>query len=123
MSDKKSTTLTLKAQCPERTQKFVSVVAEALEAFEDNIGSLEKKHQKTTTAKCKEEPEPEPEPSATKKQKQSPTPSVDKDEPTPSPDTLSYPKASNSFVPYNSHTVLYTPMLCYIFRSLFIRAV
>ena len=41
MSDKKSTTLTPKAQHPERTQKFVSVVAEALEAFEDNIGSLE----------------------------------------------------------------------------------
>ena len=41
MSDKKSTTLTPKAQHPECTQKFVSVVAEALEAFEDNIGSLE----------------------------------------------------------------------------------
>ena len=41
MSDKKSTTLTPKAQHPEHTQKFVSVVAEALEAFEDNIGSLE----------------------------------------------------------------------------------
>ena len=41
MSDKKSTTLTPKAQHPERTQKFVSVIAEALEAFEDNIGSLE----------------------------------------------------------------------------------
>ena len=33
--------LTPKAQHPERTQKFVSVVAEAIEAFEDNIGSLE----------------------------------------------------------------------------------
>ena len=41
MSDKKSATLTPKAQHPERTQKFVSVVAEALEAFEDSIGSLE----------------------------------------------------------------------------------
>ena len=41
MSDKKSTTLTPKAQHPERTQKFVSVIAKALEAFEDNIGSLE----------------------------------------------------------------------------------
>ena len=40
MSDKKST-LTPKAQHPECTQKFVSVIAEALEAFEDNIGSLE----------------------------------------------------------------------------------
>ena len=41
MSDKKSTALTPKAQHPEHTQKFVSVVAEALEAFEDSIGSLE----------------------------------------------------------------------------------
>ena len=41
MSDKKSATLTPKAQHPERTQKFVSVIAEALEAFEDSIGSLE----------------------------------------------------------------------------------
>ena len=41
MSDKKSTTLTPKAQHPEHTRKFVSVVAEALEVFEDNIGSLE----------------------------------------------------------------------------------
>ena len=41
MSDKKSTMLTPKAQHPEHTQKFVSVFAEALEAFEDNIGSLE----------------------------------------------------------------------------------
>ena len=30
-----------KAQHPERTQKFVSVVTEVLEVFEDNIGSLE----------------------------------------------------------------------------------
>ena len=41
MSDKKSTTLTPKAQHPECTRKFVSVIAEALEAFEDSIGSLE----------------------------------------------------------------------------------
>ena len=41
MSDKKLTTLMPKAQHPERTQKFISVVAEALEVFEDNIGSLE----------------------------------------------------------------------------------
>ena len=41
MSDKKSTTLTPKAQHPEHTQRFVSVIVEALEAFEDNIGSLE----------------------------------------------------------------------------------
>ena len=41
MSDRKPTTLTPKAQHPAHTQKFVSVVAEALEAFEDNIGSLQ----------------------------------------------------------------------------------
>ena len=41
MFDKKSTTLTPKAQHPERTRKFVSVIAEGLEVFEDNIGSLE----------------------------------------------------------------------------------
>ena len=41
MSDKKFTTLMPKAQHPEHTQKFVSVIAEALEVFEDNIGSLE----------------------------------------------------------------------------------
>ena len=45
MSDKKSTTLMPKVQHPERTQKFVSVIAEALEAFEDNIGSLEENTQ------------------------------------------------------------------------------
>ena len=33
--------LTPKAQHPEHTQKFVSLVAKALEVFEDNIGSLE----------------------------------------------------------------------------------
>ena len=42
MSNKKLTILTPKAQHPEHTQKFASVVAEALEVFEDNIGSLEK---------------------------------------------------------------------------------
>ena len=41
MSDKQSATLTPKVQHPECTKKFVSVVAEALEVFEDNIGSLE----------------------------------------------------------------------------------
>ena len=41
MTDKKLTMLTPKAQHPERTKKFVSIVAEALEVFEDNIGSLE----------------------------------------------------------------------------------
>ena len=41
MSDKELATLTPKAQHPECTQKFVSLVAEALEVFEDNIGSLE----------------------------------------------------------------------------------
>ena len=41
MSDKTSATLTPKVQHPERTKKFVSVIAEALEVFEDNIGSLE----------------------------------------------------------------------------------
>ena len=41
MSDKKSTTLTPKVQHPECTRKFVSVIAKALEVFEDNIGSLE----------------------------------------------------------------------------------
>ena len=48
MSDKKSATLTPKAQHPERTQKFVSLVAEALEVFEDNIGSLEENLQAST---------------------------------------------------------------------------
>ena len=33
--------LTPKAQHPECTKKFVSIVAEALEVFKDNIGSLE----------------------------------------------------------------------------------
>ena len=41
MSDKTSATLTPKVQHPERTKKFVSIVAEALEVFQDNIGSLE----------------------------------------------------------------------------------
>ena len=41
MSDKQSATLMPKAQHPECTKKFVSVIAEALEVFEDNIGSLE----------------------------------------------------------------------------------
>ena len=41
MSDKQSAMLMPKAQHPEHTKKFVSVIAEALEVFEDNIGSLE----------------------------------------------------------------------------------
>ena len=41
MSDKQLATLTPKAQHPECTKKFVSVIAEALEVFKDNIGSLE----------------------------------------------------------------------------------
>ena len=41
MSDRKTTPLTPKAQHPECTQQFVTVIAEALEAFEDSIGSLE----------------------------------------------------------------------------------
>ena len=41
MSDRKTTPLTPKAQHPERTQQFVSVVAESLESFEDSIGSLD----------------------------------------------------------------------------------
>ena len=48
MSDKKSTTLTPKAQHPEHTQKFVSLVAEALEVFKDNIASLEENLQAST---------------------------------------------------------------------------
>ena len=41
MSDRQTTPLTPKAQHPERTQHFVSVVAESLESFEDNITSLD----------------------------------------------------------------------------------
>ena len=41
MSDKTSATLTPKVQHPECTKSFVSVVAKALEVFEDSIGSLE----------------------------------------------------------------------------------
>ena len=41
MSEKQSAMLRPKVQHPERTKKFVSVIAEALEVFEDNIGSLE----------------------------------------------------------------------------------
>ena len=41
MSDRQTTLLTPKAQHPERTQQFVSVVAESLESFEDSIGSLD----------------------------------------------------------------------------------
>ena len=41
MSNKTSVMLMPKAQHPESTKKFVLVVAEALEVFEDSIGSLE----------------------------------------------------------------------------------
>ena len=41
MSDRQTTPLTPKAQHPERTQQFVSVVAESLESFEDSISSLD----------------------------------------------------------------------------------
>ena len=41
MSDKATAMLTLKAQHPECTKKFVSAIADALELFEDHIGSLE----------------------------------------------------------------------------------
>ena len=48
MSDRQSATLTPKAQHPECMKKFVSVIAEALEVFEDNIGSLEENLQAST---------------------------------------------------------------------------
>ena len=76
----------------------VSQLTKAITGIEYKSGPhhyVPKKHQKTTTAKCKEEPDPEPEPSATKKQKQSSTPSVDKDEPMPSPDTLQTDSSSS----------------------------
>ena len=41
MSDKTAATLTPKVQHPECTKKFVSTIADALELFEDNIGSLD----------------------------------------------------------------------------------
>ena len=41
MSDKAAATLTPKAQHPECTKKFVSAIADALELFEDHIGSLD----------------------------------------------------------------------------------
>ena len=41
MSDKAAAMLTPKAQHPERTKKFVSAIADALELFEDHIGSLD----------------------------------------------------------------------------------
>ena len=44
MSDKAAATLTLKAQHPECTKKFVSAIADALELFEDHIGSLDEDH-------------------------------------------------------------------------------
>ena len=41
MSDKTAATLTPKAQHPQRTKKFVSAITDALEVFEDNVGSLD----------------------------------------------------------------------------------
>ena len=41
MSDKAAAMLTPKAQHPERTKTFVSAIADALELFEDHIGSLD----------------------------------------------------------------------------------
>ena len=41
MSDKTAAMLTPKVQHPERTKKFVSAITDALELFEDNIGSLD----------------------------------------------------------------------------------
>ena len=41
MSEKTTTKLTLKAQHPECTKKFVSSIEEALDHFEDQIGSLD----------------------------------------------------------------------------------
>ena len=41
MSEKAKTKLTPKAQHPECTKKFVSCIEEALELFEDHIGSLD----------------------------------------------------------------------------------
>ena len=41
MSDKAAAMLTPKAQHPERMKKFVSAIADALELFEDHIGSLD----------------------------------------------------------------------------------
>ena len=41
MSDKAAATLTPKVQHPECTKQFVSAIADALELFEDHIGSLD----------------------------------------------------------------------------------
>ena len=41
MSDKAAAMLTPKAQHPDRTKKFVSAITDALEVFEDNVGSLD----------------------------------------------------------------------------------
>ena len=48
MSDKTLEMLTPKAQHPECTKKFISIVAKALEVFQDNIGSLEEDLQAST---------------------------------------------------------------------------
>ena len=41
MSDKTAATLTPKAQHPEHTKEFLSAISDALDVFEDNIGSLD----------------------------------------------------------------------------------
>ena len=41
MSDKAAAMLSPKAQHPEHAKKFVSAIADALELFEDHIGSLD----------------------------------------------------------------------------------
>ena len=41
MSDKTAATLTPKVQHPEHTKKFLSAISDALEVFEDNIGSFD----------------------------------------------------------------------------------
>ena len=48
MSEITTTKLTPKAQHPERTKKFVSSIEEALDCFEDQIGSLDKTIQTNT---------------------------------------------------------------------------
>ena len=49
MSEKATTKLTPKAQHPELTKKFVSSIEEALDLFEDQIGSLDETLQTNTS--------------------------------------------------------------------------
>ena len=48
MSDKTAATLTPKVQHPERMKEFLSAISDALEVFEDNIGSLDEDLQMST---------------------------------------------------------------------------